>query len=51
MNRWASHLTPEQRTEAKTRVASWPKLTEQQREKVRTLFDGYDLTQHVRNTA
>jgi Spy/CpxP family protein refolding chaperone len=44
MNRWASRLTPEQRAEVKTRVASWPPLTEQQREQVRTLFDGHDIT-------
>jgi Spy/CpxP family protein refolding chaperone len=44
MNRWASRLTPEQRAEVKARVSTWPKLTEQQREQVRTLFDGHDFT-------
>jgi hypothetical protein len=33
-------LTPEQRAEIRARVATWPPLTEAQREAVATLFAG-----------
>jgi uncharacterized protein DUF3106 len=39
-NRYAQRLTPEQRAEVKARVAAWPPLTEDQREKIRILFAG-----------
>ena len=38
-----SRLTAEQRAEVKATVATWPKLTEAKREKIRALFDGYEF--------
>jgi hypothetical protein len=40
-----ARMTPEQHAEVKARVASWPRLTEAQREHVRALFDGHDFTE------
>jgi hypothetical protein len=36
-------LTAEQRAEIKAKVATWPRLTEAQREAIRALFEGHEF--------
>lgn len=39
--RRTDRLTPEQRAQVRATVATWPKLSEAKREKIRTLFAPY----------